>query len=77
MWREIIDCVEKYLQTSYRALSFIRFPSSVDSQLAREADTVPPYNIMTQSSRPRKHMIALGRRAANTLTETTGERTRK
>ena len=54
LWREIIDCVEKNLQTSYRALSFILFLPSVESQLARKTDTVPPYHIMTQSSRPRK-----------------------
>jgi len=50
----IIDCVEKNLQTSYHALSFILFPPSVESQLARKTDTVPPYFIMTQSLRPRK-----------------------
>jgi len=54
LWREIIDCVEKNLQTSYRALPFILFLPSVESQLARKTDTVPPYHIMTQSSRPRK-----------------------
>jgi len=53
-WREIIDCLEKNLQTSYRALPFILFLPSVESQLARKTDTVPPYHIMTQSSRPRK-----------------------
>jgi len=46
--------MEKNLQTSYRALSFILFPPSVESQLARKTDTVPPYFIMTQSLRPRK-----------------------
>jgi len=50
----IIDCVEKNLQTSYRALPFILFLPSVESQLACKTDTVPPYHIMTQSSRPRK-----------------------
>jgi len=70
----IINCVEKYLQTSYCALSFISFPFPLEAQLAHEADAVPPYNIMTQSSHPRKHMIAPGRCTAKTLTETTGER---
>ena len=50
----IIDCVEKNLQTSYCALLFILFLPSVESQLARKTDTVPPYHIMNQSSRPRK-----------------------
>jgi len=53
LWREIIDCVEKNLQTSYCTLLFILF-LPVESQLARKTDTVPPYHIMTQSSRPRK-----------------------
>jgi len=53
-WRKIIDCMEKDLQTSYRALSFILFLPSVESQLARKTDTVPPYFIMTQSLHPRK-----------------------
>jgi len=77
LWREIIDCVEKNLQTSYRAPPFIFFLSSVELQLAHKTDTVPSYHIMTQSSRPRKHMIALGRCAATTLLAATGERTRK
>ena len=34
LWRKIIDCVEKNLQTSYRALPFILFLPSVESQLA-------------------------------------------
>jgi len=46
--------VEKNLQTSYRALPLYFSLPSVESQLARKTDTVPPYNIMTQSSRPRK-----------------------
>jgi len=50
---------------------------SVESQPARKTDTVPSFNIMTLSLRPTKHMIALGRRAANTLLVRTGERTRK
>jgi len=54
LWREIIDCVEKNLQTSYRALPFILFLPSVELLLARKTDTVPPYHIMTQLSRPRK-----------------------
>jgi len=49
-----IDCVEKNLQTSYRTLPFILFLPSVETQLACKTDTVPPYHIMTQSSRPRK-----------------------
>ena len=53
LWREIIDCVEKNLQTSYCTLLFILF-LPVESQLARKTDTVPPYHIMTQSSRPRE-----------------------
>jgi len=32
LWREIIDCVEKNLQTSYRAPSFIPFPPLWTSQ---------------------------------------------
>jgi hypothetical protein len=54
LWREIIDCVEKYLQTSYRALPFILFLPFVESQLACKTDTVPPSPLMTQSLRPRK-----------------------
>ena len=49
-----IDCMEKNLPTSYRTLSFILFPPSVESQLARKTDTVPPCFIMTQSLRVRK-----------------------
>jgi len=48
----IIDCVEKNLQTSYRAPSLYFSHPSVESQLARKTDTDPP--IMTQSPRPRK-----------------------
>ena len=57
--------------------SFILFLPSVESQLVRKTDTVPPYNIMTQSSHPRKHLIALGRHAATTLLAAAGIRTRK
>jgi len=77
LWRDIIDCVEKNLQTSYRALPFILFLPSVESQLARKTDTVPPYHIMTQYRAQGKHLIVLGHRAANTLLAATGERTRK
>jgi len=53
LWREIIDCVEKNLQTSYRTLPlYSSFP--LESQPARKTDTVPPSNIMTGSPRTRK-----------------------
>jgi len=75
LWREIIDCMEKNLQTSYRALPlYFSFPLWSHSFPARLTQFLP---IMTQSSRRRKHMIALGRHVANTLLAATGERTRK
>jgi len=43
----IIDCVEKNLQTSYRAPPLYFSHPSVESQPAHKTDTVPPSNIMT------------------------------
>jgi len=52
LWREIIDCVEKKLQTSYRALplyfSFPLWNHSLPARLTQFPST------MTQSLRPRK-----------------------
>jgi len=47
LWREIIDWVEKNLQTIYRAPPLYFSHPSVESQLARKTDTVAPSNIMT------------------------------
>jgi len=77
LWREIIDCVEKNLQTSYRALAlYFSFPlwnHSLPVRLTQFLRLTSCLNRRAQAN----HLIVLGRRTANTLPVATGERLRR